>query len=114
MKKMIALGLVFVAAALVVACNQSSSTGTPVAPQSTALSVSTERNNVTPVTLCHHQKGDDPAWIVIQVDNSASTVNRHLRHGDYTQNSTNPCSTLSNLVVGDDCTCCLTNTCEGH
>jgi hypothetical protein len=111
MKKMIALGLVFVAAALVVACNQSSSTGTPVSPQSTALSVSTERNNSYPVTLCHHAKGDDPAWVVIQVDNSASTINRHLRHGDYT---TSTCSGLSGLAVEADCTCCTQGGCVPH
>jgi hypothetical protein len=112
MKKMIALGLAFVAAALVAACNQSS-TSTPVAPQMASLSVASAdaRSDNSPVLLCHHAKGDDPAWIVITVDNGSVKYKGHLRHGDYTNGT---CTGLNALAAGADCTCCATHTCVEH
>jgi hypothetical protein len=111
MKKLIAFCLVLAAAGMIVACSPGASSSTPVSPQTASFSAGEERRNVTPVLLCHYAKGDDPQWVVIEVDNNSNKYAGHVRHGDYTTSS---CSTLVNLAVEDNCTCCTTNSCDDH
>ncbi|HEX9801572.1 MAG TPA: hypothetical protein VGC00_15550 [Thermoanaerobaculia bacterium] len=109
MKKVLSLCLLALVAAVVVVACSDGATSTPASPTvdnaANVTNVTDARRNATPVLLCHHQKGDTPAWVVIEVDNSASQVNRHLRHGDFT---TGTCDGgLGGFEVGDNCTCCV-------
>jgi hypothetical protein len=131
MKKLMAICLLVCAAAFVAACSQGGAS-TPVAPQtsnltassnlsadasqasnpttgSSATSVSTQSRSNDYVLVCHNNvDGDDgdPAWVVISV-NSTSVPKHCDNHGDFAATICSNFCDLSGFAVGDDCSSCV-------